>query len=157
MNTILIALTSVLALTMFLPVYEGTFPLYQDRTGPTYFRWRPAESYGPFCAPAEEALMALRGKFFMRGVAATGVPACLALLNLPLLICLCGPIADRWRCLSSLVIGLLSTSLTAQLLARFGYGRLWGGWVIWTVALMLMIAGTVALARLGKTRDLPAT
>src|SRR4029079_574695 len=26
MNTILIALTSVLALTMFLPVYEGTFP-----------------------------------------------------------------------------------------------------------------------------------
>lgn len=156
MNRFLTAVHIALATTIFLPTYVSYFPIHLDR--PTTPLLRSLWSYDPdhyynLCTPEEEARLAIRGQYHLRSVVAAGVPGFLALLNLPLLIYFTGSIADRWKSLSSLVLGLLSTSLTSQLLARYGFGAAWGGWVIWNLSLVLMIAGTAALARAGKSRD----
>src|SRR5262245_24156283 len=123
MNKILIALHVALATTMFLPVYQAYDRLYVEHSGAPRMLWSgTSETYLRPTTPVEEAVLEVRGRYCLRSAAAAGVPAFLALLNLPLLLRLRSPIADRWKPLSSLVLGLLSTSLMAQLLPRYGDG-----------------------------------
>jgi len=146
MNRILVSLHAVLVLTAFLPVFKPNY------SATSWFRlpWRDTsrETWSDHL-PIEEASMIVDGKrFFLRSVVAAGLPAFLAFLNLPVLALLRGERSGRWKAFSSMILGLISTSLMAQLLARYGYGRDWGGWVTLTTSLLLMIAGTAAVARL---------
>jgi hypothetical protein len=153
-NRVLVALHGALVLTVFLPVFK---PNYSD-TPWLKLPWRDysRETWSDY-VPAEEASKILDGnRSFLRSVVAAGLPAFLALLNLPLLALLRGESARRWRALSSMSLGLLSTSVISQLLARYGYGREWGGWVILAVSLMLWAAGTAAVAGLRPGSPFPA-
>ena len=127
MSKALLALHALLVVSAFLPVYE----------------------YGGCCdgGPARSAIRegweVASARPASKMIVAAGFPGFLALLNLPLVR------RRRWGALSSVVIGLLSSGLTAQLLARYGDNRLWGSWVIWGLSLALLVAGTAAFARLG--------
>ena len=152
MSRLLVFLHVGLVITALLPVYRPNYFNYPLLRLP----WR--ESYPEtWCdlLPLEEIWKALeRKQFSLYSVIAAGVPALLALLNLPLFRWLRGEFGDRWRAYSSLTFGLVSTSGMSQLLARYGYGRDWGAWVIWGLSLGLMIAGLVAVSRL-KTSGTP--
>jgi hypothetical protein len=147
MNPVLLALHLAVVATAFLPVYA---PMNLDLQPPSLLRfpWRPATWW--HCIPAEEVLYFTLGRSYLRSAMAAGLPALLAFLNLPLLVWLKGDIGDRWNAISSLVLGLVSTSMLAQLLARYGDGRDWGSWVSWSLSFALSIAGAAALARLRK-------
>ena len=129
MRNLLIALQVLLAATVFVPVYNDVGDLFRR---------------GGRKTPAVGILNLAGGQVPYWSVLASGVPAFLALLNLLFLFGL----RPRWSAFSSLVIGLLSAGLSAQLLARYGYGHEWGGWAIWGLSMALLIAGTVACAGL---------
>lgn len=128
MRKLLIALHALLIATPVLPVYGWI-------NYPSDLRERPL-------SPVEEGL---KGEGAKLSVVAAGLPACLALLNLPFLF----GRRPRWSALSSLGIGLVAAGLMAQLVARYGYGRQWGVWAIWGLSMALLIAAVAAWARLG--------
>ncbi len=155
MNRILVSLHFALMITVILPVFK--IPYQQDHA--LALPWRNHfEGMRSDCLPLEEAFDFLRdNRYSLMSVTVAGLPGFLALLNLPLLIRLRRSSGDRWRAYSSMVLGLLSTSLLVQLLARYGAGCLYGGWVIWGVSVLLTLAGTAAVARLKPaTALLPA-
>lgn len=127
MKHILAFIHVALVSTVLMPVYEDMYGRY---------------------IPLEGALRAVAHHRWLLSVVAAGLPAFLALLNLPLILMLKGETGDRWRAFSSLILGFLSTAMMFQLVLRYGYGREWGGIVIWFDSLLLLIAGTAATARL---------
>jgi hypothetical protein len=127
MSKTLLALHALLIAGAFLPVYE----------------YGSCCEDGPARSAVREGWEVASARPASKMIVAAGLPGFLALLNLPLV----G--RRRWGALSSVVIGLLSSGLTAQLLARYGECRLWGAWVIWGISLALLVAGTAAFARLG--------
>ncbi len=145
MHRILLALHVALGVTAVCPVYT---PLYCESTYRNHVLNLCTEHSGCHQTPLYEVSRLLEGRYYLRSVAAAGLPAVLALLNLPLMARLKGESSARWKAFSSVVLGLLSTSILAQLLARYGEGREWGAWTIWFLSLLLTIAGTVAVARL---------
>ena len=94
--------------------------------------------------PLDEAIRYLSGYWALRSVLAAGLPGFPAFLNLPVFLMA----GDRWRAVSSVVLGLLSASTMVQLLSRYGEGREWGAWAIWILSLLLTIAGAFAIVRL---------
>lgn len=153
MNRLLTSLHVALILTVVLPVFSlGTWNWKMGWSEEDPGGNRPACAY--YYTPLGEGIRVLRRaphlNYFLPSVVAAGLPGVLALLNLPLLIRLQGATAQRWRAYSSLVLGLLSTSLLSQLQERYGDSRTYGGWVIWSLSLLLCIAGTAAIARLGR-------
>jgi hypothetical protein len=129
MSKLLLALHALLIITPILPVFEYSGDLQ-----------RPREAVSAVGEAREYA----RRSYCALSVLASGLPGFLALMNLPL-------VARRrpcWSALSSLMIGLLGSGLMAQLLARYGYGRLWGAWAVWGVSMALLVAGTAAWTRL---------
>jgi len=153
MNRILLGLHVALVSTVLLPMY--TLPHWFDR--PALYLDLPYRPDTPChqsdALPLEEALKGVQSELSLKSVLAAGLPAFLALLNLPLLIYLRDETGRRWRALSSLVLGLLSMSLLAQLLARYGEGRAWGAWTLWTASLALTIAGLATTVRLRRSGE----
>ena len=131
MSQLLLALHALLGVTPFMPVYHYGGSLQ-----------RPRENVS---AVSEAGELSQRG-WCVKSILAAGLPGFLAAANLPLL----GARRPRWSALSSVLIGLISSGATAQLLARYGDGRLWGAWVLWGLSMALLIAGTAAWARLGS-------
>lgn len=130
MSKVLLALHALLVVTPFLPVFEYSGSLQ-----------RPRENVS---AASEARELAHRG-WCVKSILAAGFPGFLAVANLPLL----STRRPRWSAISSVMIGLLSSGATAQLLARYGEGRLWGAWVLWGLSMALLVTGTAAWARLG--------
>lgn len=146
MKRILVSLHAALGVTVLLPVYKPNFDQDQ-RLG---FPWRDySRSSWTDCLPLEEAAeVFLHRRYALLSIAAAGLPAFLASLNLPILLRFRGEVGTRWTAFSSLVLGLLSASVLSQLLVRYGHYGDWGAWVIWGLSLLLMVAGTAAVARL---------
>jgi hypothetical protein len=150
-----ILLHAALVMTITLPVFKV------GRWTPAWFdpEFRPAD-YGNAVFPGysyRPVECYLQTTQFLPSVAAAGVPGLLALLNLPLLFGLKGASGARWQAWSSLALGLVSASMLAQLLPRYGDGQTFGGWVIWGVSALLTLAGAAAVARLQPaTAPLPA-
>ena len=148
MHRLLVAAHALLALTALLPVYR---PLYY------WFRpavridlpWRDYSDPDWFDRiPLEEPLLYFQHAGVLPSVLAAGLPAFLALINLPWLIFRRGEVARRWASYSSFALGLISATLWIQLLLRYGDSRAWGAWISGVLALLLLIAGTAAVARL---------
>jgi hypothetical protein len=151
MSSILVALHAALALTLVLPVYGSKdWEWSMTWADPGMVGNRGHFIYST--SPLEEGINAISSHLyrydFLASVVAAGLPGGLALLNLPLILSIRRPNGNRWRAYSSMILGLLSTLLLAQLLTRYGDGRTYGGWVIWGVSVLLTIAGTAAVARL---------
>jgi drug/metabolite transporter (DMT)-like permease len=130
MSKVLLALHALLVAGAFIPVFNNGASCCDGDNPRSAVQeaWRVAHQW-----PASKMIVA------------AGLPGFLALLNLPLL----GRRRPRWNAISGVMIGLVSSGLMAQLMARFGEARLWGSWVVWGLSMALLVAGTAAWARLG--------
>lgn len=156
MKTILAILHASLVGGALLPVFSTAGWGARPEALWSFLHRREVPWYRPHAYPLEEASRGIAGRYCLKSVVAAGLPAFLALMNLPLILRLQGETGDRWRAFSSLLLGFLSTLVMFELLLRYGYGRLWGGYLIWLESLLLLIAGTAATARLRPVVEPPA-
>jgi len=151
MHRLLVVAQALLVLTAFLPVYR---PLYYWNRPALRLQlpWRDfSDPDWSDRIPAEEPVLFFQHAEVLPSVLAAGLPALLALLNLPWMLHRREDVGKRWASYSSFSLGLVSTNLWVQLLLRYGDSRGWGAWVSGILALILLIAGTWAIAQLRTT------